>query len=226
MAAKGSPSRRNRGASRPKADENIEQTSGAARVITDRWKAAVERRLGQLKMTRADLARAVGISKAGMSQLLTTVRASNLVEPINKALGWVPNESACYQDEAEVFDWKVLPGEPSRTAPWTRTERWEYLHKKFKTDAFADPEEVTPILTDLTQREAVELLEHLHTQLKVEQERADEIARAEETLRRQLEEMKFQRARAERAVQSRRRALDAIAEITKALEPGDRRWFY
>lgn len=194
--------------------------------VTDRWKLAVERRLEQLKMTRADLARAVNSSKAAITQLLTTARQSFLVEPVNKALGWVANERDCYADEAAVFGAKVPPGEVPRTAPWNRHDRWEYLAKKFKADPFADPEELTPILADLNAREAVELIEHLHAALRKEQENADHAARDEEMARRALEMAQFSRQKAERAVASRRRTLDAIAEITRAIAAGDKRWFY
>jgi hypothetical protein len=66
-------------------------SKGRAYPITDQWKGWVDERLTELGITRAELARRIGVKRHVVTELLAEDRVqSPLVPAVHKALGWPP----------------------------------------------------------------------------------------------------------------------------------------
>jgi len=65
------------------------RTSGPSYPVSDGWREQIFAKMRELGISQAELARLAGISKSGLSDLLTNpkIRSSRLVPRVHKALG-------------------------------------------------------------------------------------------------------------------------------------------
>lgn len=86
--------------------ETLSNSKGKRYEMTDRWKAAVDERLRELGMTKADLARELKVTKAAISRL-PAQNVSTLVPRICEVLDLQPPMVASTDDAAAAIAARV-----------------------------------------------------------------------------------------------------------------------